>query len=358
MALLCFIATSLSAQENLRVETLADGLEHPWGIAFLPDGRALVTERPGRLRLIAPDGSISAPLAGVPPVFAQRQGGLFEAVPHPDFAENGWLYLSYAHGTARQNATRLARAKLRGDRLTDLEVLFTATPMKDTPVHFGGRIQFLPDGTLLLTTGEGFAYMEQAQALDNHFGKVVRLNADGSVPADNPFVGQDGALPEIYTYGHRNPQGIVYDAERGIVYIHEHGPRGGDEINVLEAGANYGWPIATYGIDYSGAQITPYEDYPGTRQPLLHWTPSIAPSGMTLYRGDMFPDWQGDLLVGALVKRHLRRVDLDSDGAVSGQDKYLTERGERIRDVVTAPDGTLLILTDTPDGRVLRLSQP
>ncbi len=337
------------------IETVAEGLEHPWSLAFLPDGSMLVTERPGRLRLISADGKLqAAPIAGVAPVFAQGQGGLFDIALDPDFATNRLIYLAYAAGTRKANATRLARARFTGQGLEDFQLLFEVTPLKDTSAHFGGRIVFLPDGTVLLTLGEGYDFKEAAQDLGSDLGKIIRLNRDGTIPADNPFVGKAGARPEIYTYGHRNVQGIVFDGATGIIYAHEHGPKGGDEVNVLRAGANYGWPVITYGIDYSGLPISRYQKKEGLKQPLLYWVPSIAPSGMTLYTGEAFAAWRGDLLVGALAGMHVRRVDLQ-DGAVVGQESLFAELEERIRDVRQAPDGSIILLTDSDEGRVLRV---
>jgi len=341
-------------EPGYRIETVADGLNHPWSIAWLPDGRALVTERPGRLRMIVGDRLLDAPIDGVPEVFAASQGGLFEALPGPDFTTSGWIYLSFAYGAPEANATRVVRARLDDTRLVDHEVLFTAQPMKNTPVHYGGRMTFLPDGTLLVGLGDGFDFREQAQQLDSHLGKIVRIHADGSVPADNPFVDTDGALPEIYSYGHRNIQGLVYDAQTDTIWQHEHGPRGGDEVNVIEPGANYGWPVTTYGIDYSGAMVSPFETRPGMIDPLLVWTPSIAPSAMTLYNGDLFPAWRGDLILTALAARHARRIDLD-DGRFVDQQILFAELGERLRDIRTGPDGALYVLTDSEGGKVLRL---
>lgn len=338
-----------------RIETVAEGLEHPWGLAFLPDGAMLVTERAGRLRLIGADGKLRAqPISGVPGVFARGQGGLLDIALDPDFSSNRLIYLSYAAGTARSNGTRLARARFTGQSLEALQIVFDVVPRKSTPLHFGGRIAFLPDKTLLLTLGEGYNTKEAAQDLSSHLGKIVRLNRDGSIPANNPFVGKAGARPEIYSYGHRNVQGIFIDGAAGVIYTHEHGPKGGDEINVLRPGANYGWPAITYGIDYSGLPISRYQKKAGMEQPLLYWVPSIAPSGMTLYTGAAFPAWRGDLLVGALAGAHVRRVDLRG-GAVAGQETLFAELEERIRDVRQAPDGSVILLTDSPQGRVLRV---
>lgn len=344
------------AATALQVETLASGLAYPWSVAFLPDGRWLITERAGQLRILDESGLQAAPVTGVPAVYAASQGGLFDVLPAPDFAESGQLYLSFAHGRPKANATRVVRARLDGDRLVEVTPIFTASPDKNTPVHYGGRMAWLPDGTLLLTLGDGFDFREAAQQLDSHLGSIVRLHADGSIPADNPFVGQPQALDAIYTYGNRNVQGLVVDGRSGRVYAHEHGPRGGDEINVLQAGGNYGWPVATHGIDYSGAVISPYTQRPGMIDPVVVWTPSIAPSGMALYQGSLFPEWQGDLLVSTLAERSLRRVDLDATGRVVGQQTLLDDRNTRFRDVRVAPDGAIIVLTDAPDGEVLRLT--
>ena len=324
----------------------------PWSLAFLPDGRLLVTERSGNLRIVD-QGQVSEPLANVPAVYAKSQGGLMDVVLHPDHANNGWIYLTLAHGSAKANATRLIRARLEGNALVDVEVLFTAQPFKDTPVHYGGRLAFLPDNSLLLSVGDGFDYREQAQLLDNHFGKIVRLLDDGKVPPDNPFIDGVGNLPEIWTYGHRNPQAIIVHADRDVVFAHEHGPDGGDEINVIVPGRNYGWPITTHGKDYSGAAISPFTELHGTVDPMLHWTPSIAPAGMALVNGDKYPKWQGNLMVAALKARELRRVTIDSE--TIEQQSLLTALGERIRDVRTGPDGYLYVLTDNSNGRILKL---
>ena len=283
-------------------------------------------------------------------------------MPHPDFAVNRLLYLSFAHGTPARNATRLVRARLDGASLVDLEVLFTASPWKGTPVHFGGRLAFLPDGTLLLTLGDGFDHREAAQRLDDHLGTIVRLHDDGRVPADNPYAAPPAtaphaadARPEIWSHGHRNPQGLVVDATSGRVFAHEHGPAGGDEINRVEPGANFGWPVATHGRDYSGAAISPFDAYPGMTPPLLHWTPSIAPSGLAVVAGPLFPALEGELLVASLKARELRRVRLDARGRVIGEATLLSGFG-RLRDVRLAPDGSLWLLSDARDGRLLRVT--
>jgi glucose/arabinose dehydrogenase len=339
----------------LKTQVIASGLDHPWSIGFLPGGGVLVTERNGGLRRIE-NGRVSR-VSGVPKVFNEGQGGLFDVLPHPDFQQNGLIFLSYAHGTNAANGTRVARAKLVGNSLLEVTPIYTATPLKRGPVHFGGRMVLLPDRTLLLSTGDGFDYREQAQRLDSPLGKVMRLTLDGKVPAGNPFMGVPTAQGSVWTRGHRNPQGLAHDPVRGLVFEHEHGPKGGDEVNVLKAGANYGWPVATKGLDYSGATISPYRTYKGMEDGLVVWVPSIAPSGMAVYRGAMFPEWSGDLLVGALVDREVRRVRLSPEGRVLGQESLLKELGARIRDVRVAPDGSVWVTTDDSAGKVIRISR-
>lgn len=342
-----------SSNPSYNIIPVAEGLDHPWNLTFMPDGSMLVVLLPGEIRVLR-DGALSEPVSGVPEVYFESQGGLFEVLLDPDYAENGYVYLSYAHGTPGKNGTRVARAHFDGQALTDLEVIFDATPAKDTPVHYGGVMIFLPDDTLLVTVGDGFDYREEAQRLDTDLGKIIRINRDGSIPEDNPFAGRKDARPEIWSYGHRNLQGLIYDGASGRVYEHEHGPRGGDEINIIEPGKNYGWPVITWGIDYSGARISPFTEYDGMEQPLLYWTPSIAPCGFTIYRGSVFPEWDGDLFVGALAAKEVRRVDLE-DGKVVGQEELFADLDERIRDVATGPDGYLYLVTDGEDGSVLRV---
>jgi glucose/arabinose dehydrogenase len=340
---------------GFKVTEVAKGLDHPWSMAFLPDGSMLVTERVGRLRLIKGGSLLPQPIFGVPSVHTGSQAGLFDIVLHPNFAQNNILYLTYAAGTKAANGTRVARARFDGSSLQDLQVIFTAMPLKGTDNHYGGRMAFLPDGTFLLTIGEGFEYREKAQDLTSDLGKIVRLNQDGTVPQDNPFVGQASVRQEIYTWGHRNPQGLVFDAPSGRIYETEHGPRGGDELNIIVARKNYGWPVITYGMDYSGAYVSPYTQRAGLEQPVIYWTPSIAPSGLAMYRGDKFPAWKGDLFAGALAFKHLRRIHLDEHGNVVEQEQLLNDLHWRIRDVRAAPDGFLYVCTDETDGRVLRL---
>ncbi|HEY0745746.1 MAG TPA: PQQ-dependent sugar dehydrogenase [Steroidobacteraceae bacterium] len=342
-------------KNGYKVTEIAKGLDHPWSMAFLPDGSILVTERVGRLRLIKGGSLQPEPIGGVPVVHTGSQAGLFDIVLHPNFAQNHIVYLTYAAGTKAANGTQVARARFDGSMLQDLHVIFKAMPLKDTDNHYGGRLAFLPDGTFALTIGEGFEYREKAQDLTSDLGKIVRLNEDGSVPQDNPFVGQASVRPEIYTWGHRNGQGLIFDAQSGRLYETEHGPRGGDELNIIVAHRNYGWPVITYGMDYSGAYVSPYTQREGLEQPVIYWSPSIAPSGLAIYHGNRFPAWHGDLFVGALAFKHLRRVHLDEHGNVIEQEQLLNDLHWRIRDVRAAPDGYIYACTDDTDGRVLRL---
>lgn len=346
-------ATAAPASERFVVETVAEGLAFPWGLAFLPDGALLVTQREGGLKLVAA-GQVRD-VAGAPTPLFEQQAGLFDVALHPNFAENRLVYLSYASGSSQANATEVARGRLEGDALADVETIFRASPDKRGGAHYGGRLLFLPDGTLLLTLGDGYAYRAEAQDRSNHLGTIVRMTDEGRPAPDNPFFSEGGAAAYVFSYGHRNVQGLARDPVDGTLYAHEHGPRGGDEVNRLAPGQNYGWPVATFGRDYSGASISPFTQRPGMVDPILHWTPSIAPSGMAFYTGDAFPQWRGDLFVSALAGSHLRRVDLGPDGAVLGQETLLADIGERLRHVAQGPDGALYVLTDSPEGRVLRI---
>jgi glucose/arabinose dehydrogenase len=333
-------------QTVLKVETLAEGLVNPWCVAFLPDGSILVTEREGRLRLIRDGALQKLPIGGVPPVFVGGQAGLFDVLPHPNFSQNRTLFISYAHGTQEENALRVARASFDGISLLDVEVIYEAKPLKNSSAHYGGKLVLAPDGKLYFTVGEGSRFKERAQDMTSSFGAVIRLNEDGTVPEGNPSFGE-GSLPELWSKGQRNPQGLAYDPARGVLFESEHGPRGGDEINIIEKGANYGWPLATYGIDYNGARITPFTEYEGTKQPFKYWTPSIGVSGLAVVSGDLFANWRGDLLVGGLAGRALHRIDLDGMKEV-GEERYLL--GERIRDVRMGPDGAIYVTSEDRDG--------
>lgn len=338
-----------AAVEKYRLNIIAEGLDYPWSIDFLPDGRRIVSELGGKLRIIGINGGLGPPLAGVPDVYRSSQGGMFDVLLHPRFAENRLVYLSYAAGDVQSNATTVARAKLSDTALTDVEVVFAVRPSKYAPIHFGGRLAWLNDGTLLLTTGDGFDFREAAQDRNSQLGKILRMNADGSPAPDNPFPD----TPYVWSYGHRNPQGLVVTSD-GTVYAHEHGPKGGDEINLIKRGSNYGWPVITYGMDYSGALVSPFTSYAGMEQPLHTWVPSIAPCGMMMYAGDLFPQWHGSLFIGALINKEVRRVKL-SNGEVTEEEALFAELDARIRDVRAAPDGSIYILTDGEAGKVIQV---
>ncbi|MGN6392444.1 MAG: PQQ-dependent sugar dehydrogenase [Gemmatimonadales bacterium] len=341
------------------VDTLATGLRNPWSLAFLPDGGMLVTEKFGGLRAYPKGGGTGRTIEGTPAAYRSRDSGLLEIVTDPGFATDSVVYLSFVEGDSAANRTALFRARLDGDRLRDGRVIFRATPDKPGPLHPGGRIAFLPDRTLLLTIGEGFDRRDDAQNLGSDLGKIVRLDRDGRPAQGNPLARSAGARPEIYTYGHRNPQGLLIDPRDGAIWEHEHGPRGGDELNRIEPGSNYGWPLTSFGVADSGEPILPKRAVPKRTAadlvpPVLVWSPSIAPSGFSLYLGSAFPEWSGDFFIGALAGRSLRRVRI-RDGKVMGQQTMLRELDARIRDVRTGPDGFLYLLVDAANGLVLRL---
>lgn len=340
----------------LQLSVVAGGLVHPWGMAFLPDGRVLISERPGRLRMLGRDGRLSAPLAGLPAVAAAGQGGLLDVALDPQFASNQRIYLSFAEprGGGR-NGSSVLRARLGEGRLSEVQIIFRQQPAVASSNHFGSRLAFGRDGSLFITTGERYAEREQAQSLDNHLGKVIRIWPDGRVPADNPFVRRAGARPEIWSYGHRNPQGAAIHPQTGQLWTHEHGAKGGDELNLTLAGRNYGWPVITWGVDYSGAPIGEGSAKAGMEQPLHYWVPSIAPSGMAFYQGQPFARWQGSLLLGALRGQMLVRLSLDGT-RVAGEERLLEGLGLRIRDVRVGPDGLIYLLTDEDEGALLRLA--
>lgn len=348
--------TIRTQEAAVRVVTVASGLENPWGMAFLPDGRLLVTERPGAMRVVA-HGKVSLPLGNVPKVFDSGQGGLLDVTLDPDFARNRILYFTYAEPGQNEQAggagTALASAVFDETRLSNVKVLFRQQPKLSGGLHFGSRVVVGPDGKLWLGLGERYR-RDEAQNLNSHLGKLIRLEKDGRVPADNPFRGRSDAKPEIWSYGHRNIQGMTRHPQTGAVWLHEHGAQGGDEINIPEKAKNYGWPVITHGIDYSGAKIGTGTAAPGMEQPLLHWTPSIAPSGMAFYTGGKIPAWRGNLFVGSLKFGTLHRVVLDGS-RVLRQEQMLKEIDDNIRDVRDGPDGFLYLATDSPRGRILRL---
>jgi glucose/arabinose dehydrogenase len=348
-----------SSAGKLSVHTVAKGLSHPWSIAFLPDGRMLVTERSGRMRIVSANGQLSPPLENVPKVFAVNQGGLFDVILDRNFGQNQTIYFSYAEPFNGGARTALARARLEtGEvpRLGELKVIYRQHGPPSRGSHFGGRIVQAADGTLFLTNGEHFTDRDMAQTLDNDLGKIIRITTDGAAPPDNPFVNKAGARPEIWSYGHRNPQGLAINPADGKLWEQEHGAKGGDEINLVVPGHNYGWPLVSYGVNYDGSPVgTGKATMKGVDDPLWHWTPSIAPSGMAFYTGDLFPNWKGSLFNGALKFELLSRLEIN-DGKVVKEERLLQGLNERIRDVREGPDGALYVLTDNSAGRILRVA--
>ena len=345
--------TYKSKHHNYQVERVFEGFERPWSLAFLPDGRMLVTERPGRLNLLNPANGSRAAVRGVPQVAAFGQGGLLDVALHPDFKSSPFVYLSYSASGEGGYTTHVGRGQLEGNELRNFQVLFVARPYIGGGQHFGSRLVFDRDGHLFITIGDR-GQRHNAQKLDNYHGKLVRLTADGKPPPDNPFVKREGALPGIWTYGHRNAQGLTLHPETGVLWLHEHGPRGGDELNLPKPGRNYGWPEATFGREYFGPRIGKEPPLPGMEPPIHHWTPSIAPSGMAFYYGKDFPRWRGDLFVGALVQQKLVRLRLKGERVVEEED-LLKELGWRIRDVRVGPDDELYVLADESNVPIIRL---
>jgi glucose/arabinose dehydrogenase len=342
--------------QSYQLTVLHNQLHYPWALVFLPDGDMLLTERSGTLKRLSGDGTERFSIRPqLPQLLQASQAGLQDIALMPDFAQNAGVVISYACGTLTANNTCLASAVLTDNGLSDIKRIFQAQPLKSGAAHFGGRIAFLPDNSLVLTLGDGFDYREQAQNPANHLGKIVRLNIDGSVPQDNPFVDKAGYAAEIFSLGHRNVQGIFYDAPGQTLYSHEHGPRGGDELNIITAGNNYGWPVATYGIDYTGARISPFTTFDTMQDAIWGWTPSIAPAGMTLYRGELFPDWQGNIFVAALAAKSVSRLQIENRKVVSEQVLF-TELKQRIRDVRSGPDGALYLLTDSDNGQLIKVT--
>jgi len=341
-----------SEKQKFGIETITDKLANPWGIAFLPDGRILITEREGEIRIVKEGKLLEEKITNVPDVYAQGQGGLMDIKLHPDYATNGWIYLTYSKPGPGGGGTTVARAKLNGNNLVDVEELFSAQPFTSSGVHFGSRIVFDRNGYIFFTSGER-GTKENAQTLTNHLGKVLRLHEDGRVPTDNPFVGTAGAKPEIWSYGHRNPQGLVYDVTTQTLWDAEHGPMGGDELNLVGKGKNYGWPVITYGRNYDGTPITDITEKEGMEQPVYYWVPSIAMCGMTRVSGDKYPGWKSNFLIGALALTHVARVELDAQGKFVKQEKLLDRIG-RVRAVEQSPEGYIYLVTESP-GKLVRL---
>ena len=348
-------ATVATAQGPVRLVTVASGLEHPWGMAFLPDGSVLVTERPGRMRVVSADGRLGAPLEGLPAVDARGQGGLLDVQLDPQFADNRLVYWSYAEPRSGGNGTAVARGRLGERGLTDVQVIFRQDLTIEGRHHFGSRLVFDRSGRLFVTLGDRNSERARAQTLDTHIGKVVRIERDGGVPADNPFVGRADAKPETWSYGHRNVQGAALHPVTGELWTNEHGPRGGDELNRTLAGLNYGWPKVTYGVEYSGRTISESPTAPGIEPPVHYWVPSIATSGLLFYTGDKFPQWRGSAFVGGLASQQLSRLEMDGDRVVREEVLLKGVIKQRVRDVEQGPDGFIYLLTDEADGRLVRI---
>ena len=339
--------------QDYKVSTVVKNLNFPWSIAFLPNNDMLITERSGNLRLVSDGKLLEEKVTGLPNIYVSGPAGLFDVVLDPNFVKNKKLYISYSAGTPSNNYVEVISATLQGMSLQQTQVIFQGSS-RNTPHHHGARMTFLPDNTLLITAGDGFNFRDQAQSLESLLGKVLRINTDGSIPKDNPFIGQTNARAEIYTYGHRNPQAILVSKAKQV-WLHEHGPKGGDELNLIKPGLNYGWPAITYGEDYSGAIISPFKEAQGMEQPVTYWVPSIAPAGMTEYQGTIFPQWQGNLFVAALAGKSVRRLSLENNNVVE-QETMLGDRNQRIRDIRTGPDGFIYVLTDSIEGELLKIS--
>jgi len=353
---------NVNSGKNYNIRTITEGLERPWGMVWLPDGSILITERAGRLRIFRNGKLEVEPISGVPEVFAVNQGGLLDITIHPNFRENRLVYFTYSQGTNRENRTTVARAKFNGKSLEDWEDIFAVSPAKPSGQHFGSRITWLPDNTMLVAIGDGGnpplklngeLIRNQAQNLNSHLGSIVRLNDDGSIPADNPFVGKSDANDAIWSYGHRNIQGMTLDPLNNRVWATEHGARGGDELNLIKKGENYGWPEVSYSDEYTGGKVTQINSRPDVPEPKIVWTPSIAPSGLAFYYSDRFAQWQGNLFAGGLVSRDVRRIKLDREGKVLEEESI--KIGQRVRDVKQSPDGLIYVLTDEQNGYLISI---
>ena len=344
--LLCLngLFAGASQAQDYQVSTLATGLDKPWSVTSIGEGTFLVTEKSGRLVRLDADGNVTT-IEGTPPVYFANQGGLLEVLADTDFANNKLIYLSFAGGDKSANRTTVVKATLSGDALSNVETILEVAPDKEGPAHYGGKLAFLPDGTLLVSVGEGYTYREEAQNLDWELGKLLRIHTDGTAPTDNPF---PDTAPKVFSYGHRNPQGLIYDNASNRILMVEHGPKGGDELNHIVAGRNYGWPAITYGVDYSGAVISPFTEAEGMEQPLTYWVPSIGPSGLAIYRGELFPEWQGDLLLGSLINEEMRRLKFDGNAVVEDEAIFPEIKG-RVRDVRVIEDGKIIAVTEEGD---------
>ena len=353
---------TLTSKGGFVLTPVANGLDFPWDMLFLPSGEMLVSERGGSIRVVRDGVLDESPLSGTPEALVEGQGGYFGMALDPGFDSNRTLYLAYAKGTSSENTTAVIKGVLSKDaaELTDVQEIFAGTP-RETSYHFGGRLAFLPDGTLIVTLGDGFRYMDEAQNPMNFHGAIARINTDGSVPEDNPYSDGNEGAPAVWSYGHRNTQGLVYDESRNILWAHEHGPKGGDELNRVEAGNNYGWPEITYGVNYDGTVITEETEAPGMEQPVVKWVPSIAPSGMVLVNSDQWPDWRGDLIVAAMngpKGQKLVRIDLNEAGEALGTEDLLADLKIPFRDITLGPDGTLYVATANADGVIYSVNKP
>ncbi|MEC9414003.1 MAG: PQQ-dependent sugar dehydrogenase [Pseudomonadota bacterium] len=340
---------------DYKIEEIEGEFNYPWSSVFLPNGDFLITEMPGKIKLINGESKEVTDIKGVPNVLFRGQGGLSDIILHPNYEENKKIYLSFSYGDKRNNTLRVISAQLENDQLSNQKLIFDATPYRKTSNHYGARLLFLNDNSLIITSGDGFNYRELAQELDNHYGKIIRVMDDGSIPGDNPFLEKKNALPEIWTYGHRNQQGLALDKVNNILYSHEHGPRGGDEINIIEPGKNYGWPAITYGIDYNGSIISPFTEKEGLEQPLKYWVPSIGPLDMVFYDGEVFPELKGNLLICSAVPGDIRKISLD--GSNVREDIIFKEIKGRVRSIKSSSKGNLLILTDGPKGKAYIISR-